>query len=424
MIQFGSHFELAWNYQLIRTHSDGCNFELLVEVRRGAPKFFAPPTFRHKVFSPNYQTTQLSHTQTHNTWKSRIEPASKTKIQCSLPTSLNHLSDLHPFVSFKSRGLCWPISLDIWQSIKVVFGSIDSAFLKSICGSGRKLFSMCQFLWHIHHRCWFCGTTPYFERLWCNYELAVHVKAAASKDAPALQLVPMWMPIWTLSSCGLFTIAGFLFAEQGSTTESVDLDSKTAVSLFMSIYNRHFNIPICLYLAVSVVFSWFCFGKVRRHKKMLDQMTNFDLRNARWAPPPNCWWETSCTSWDEKHPINNEINYMSAGAGFRLSTLCFFSQAFSSETSQPNCCHLRPFFAYPLTKRDDHEPRGSSSQWTGKQCRNIFQRDKIHLVLVMTMCHPPTHPPIKTYWPPMIHWWLAGWLSLFSVDLNGWCFLS
>jgi len=121
----------------------------------------------------------------------------------------------------------------------------------------------------------------YFERLWCNYELAVHVKAAASKDAPALQLVPMWMPIWTLSSCGLFTIAGFLFAEQGSTTESVDLDSKTAVSLFMSIYNRHFNIPICLYLAVSVVFSWFCFGKVRRHKKMLDQMTNFDLRNAR-----------------------------------------------------------------------------------------------------------------------------------------------
>lgn len=120
----------------------------------------------------------------------------------------------------------------------------------------------------------------YFERLWCNYELAVHVKAAASKDAPSLQLVPMWMSIWTLSSCGLFTIAGFLFAEQGSRTESVDLDSP-AVSLFMSIYNQHFNIPICLYLAVSVVFSWFCFGKVRRHKKMLDQMTNFDIRNAR-----------------------------------------------------------------------------------------------------------------------------------------------
>ena len=120
----------------------------------------------------------------------------------------------------------------------------------------------------------------YFERLWCNYELAVHVKAAASKDAPALELVPMWMSIWTLSSCGLFTIAGFLFADQGSSTESVDLDSP-AISLFMSIYNQHFNIPICLYLAVSVVFSWFCFGKVRRHKKMLDQMTNFDLRNAR-----------------------------------------------------------------------------------------------------------------------------------------------
>ena len=245
----------------------------------------------------------------------------------------------------------------------------------------------------------------YFERLWCNYELAVHVKAAASKDAPALQLVPMWMPIWTLSSCGLFTIAGFLFAEQGSTTESVDLDSvDSPVSLFMSIYNRHFNIPICLYLAVSVVFSWFCFGKVRRHKKMLDQMTNFDLRNARWADP-YCWWETSCTSWDEKHPINNEIKYMSAGAGFRLSTLCFSSKHFPLKQVNQIAVILDHFFAYPLTKRDDHEPRGSSSQWTGKQCRNIFQLDKIHLVLVMTMCRPSTTHLSKLIDP---QWFIGG----------------
>lgn len=209
-------------------------------------------------------------------------------------TILVHASGSFSAVAKQSSSLlygilmCWPMAVFV---LTYLFGHLavdqSSFWFDRLCIPQINLWVRAQTLQHVpvfvahSSQMLVLWDDTYFERLWCNYELAVHVKAAASKDAPALQLVPMWMPIWTLSSCGLFTIAGFLFAEQGSTTESVDLDSKTAVSLFMSIYNRHFNIPICLYLAVSVVFSWFCFGKVRRHKKMLDQMTNFDLRNAR-----------------------------------------------------------------------------------------------------------------------------------------------
>ena len=34
-----------------------------------------------------------------------------------------------------------------------------------------------------------------------------------------------------------------------------------------------------------------------------------------------CWWKKSCTTWDVWNPINNGINYLSAGAGFQPSTV-------------------------------------------------------------------------------------------------------
>lgn len=50
---------------------------------------------------------------------------------------------------------------------------------------------------------------------------------------------------------------------------------------------------------------------------------------------------------------------MSAGAGFRLSTLCFSSKPFPLKQVNQIAVILDHFFAYPLTKRGDHEPRGS-----------------------------------------------------------------
>jgi len=39
-----------------------------------------------------------------------------------------------------------------------------------------------------------------------------------------------------------------------------------------------------------------------------------------------CWWKKSCITWDVWNPINNEINYLSTGAGFLPSTVAQFLQ--------------------------------------------------------------------------------------------------
>jgi hypothetical protein len=36
-----------------------------------------------------------------------------------------------------------------------------------------------------------------------------------------------------------------------------------------------------MYLLYAVIASWFCFQKIKRHKRMLDQMAGFQLGNAK-----------------------------------------------------------------------------------------------------------------------------------------------
>jgi len=38
---------------------------------------------------------------------------------------------------------------------------------------------------------------------------------------------------------------------------------------------------------------------------------------------PIILWKKSCTTWDGSYPVNNEINYLSTGAGFLPSTVSF-----------------------------------------------------------------------------------------------------
>ena len=114
----------------------------------------------------------------------------------------------------------------------------------------------------------------YFERLWCNYELSVHAKTAESPRA--MQLVPMWISLWTLSWISLYTILNFLCI--GQKAPPLDLDSRR--SLFSSMVGSNF-VPSYVYLLTAFPFSWFCIQKLKSHKLMLDQMANFDLRNAK-----------------------------------------------------------------------------------------------------------------------------------------------
>lgn len=114
----------------------------------------------------------------------------------------------------------------------------------------------------------------YSSRLWCNYELAVHAKTAASPDA--IKALPVWIPVWTLLLFGFPAILNCLVYE-----ESVSLHPETPLSLFLGWFQTY-TLPESIYsMLIGFPVSWFCLQKLRRHKLMLDQMSDFDLRNAK-----------------------------------------------------------------------------------------------------------------------------------------------
>lgn len=116
-----------------------------------------------------------------------------------------------------------------------------------------------------------------FERLWCNYELAVHAKTS---KAGAFKIVPMWQPMWTLTWLGSWSGVSFLYFIAFFDTELPEFDASSQASLFMSVWNMCFLPPVT-FLVPSIPFSWFCFQKLEQHKSMLDQMSHFDIRNAK-----------------------------------------------------------------------------------------------------------------------------------------------
>eukprot|EP00438_Fugacium_kawagutii_P029950 Skav229968 [mRNA] locus=scaffold327:464779:466616:- [translate_table: standard] len=117
-----------------------------------------------------------------------------------------------------------------------------------------------------------------FERLWCNYELAVHAKTSSAPGA--FKIVPMWQPIWTLTWLGSWSAISYLYFVNFDDTQLPEFDASSQFSLFMSVWNMCF-IPPPVFLVPSIPFSWFCFQKLQQHKSMLDEMSKFDIRNAK-----------------------------------------------------------------------------------------------------------------------------------------------
>ncbi|CAK9071503.1 unnamed protein product [Durusdinium trenchii] len=116
----------------------------------------------------------------------------------------------------------------------------------------------------------------YFDRLWCNYELAVSALTSnSSGELREMHFVPTWAPLWTLSSVA----ATFVLAETYDGTKPM-VDSHSRASLFVSWFNFEFA-PLWTCFVVAIPTAWFCFGKIDGHKLMLDQMESFDFRNAQ-----------------------------------------------------------------------------------------------------------------------------------------------
>eukprot|EP00438_Fugacium_kawagutii_P036478 Skav209705 [mRNA] locus=scaffold36:271303:272928:+ [translate_table: standard] len=120
--------------------------------------------------------------------------------------------------------------------------------------------------------------TTYFQRLWCNYELALHAKSSANTQA--ICVVPTWMPAWVLSSFALLSLS--MLSTAGQTwSESCEGDSIASI-IMANVVNW---LPESSFWAALISFplSWLSIQKVEMHKLMLHQMEHFDFRSAQCA---------------------------------------------------------------------------------------------------------------------------------------------
>eukprot|EP00438_Fugacium_kawagutii_P036479 Skav209706 [mRNA] locus=scaffold36:288758:290383:+ [translate_table: standard] len=121
--------------------------------------------------------------------------------------------------------------------------------------------------------------TTYFQRLWCNYELALHAKSSANTQA--IRVVPTWVPAWVLSSFAIVSVVSISTAGQ---TWSVSCEGDSVAS---AIITNVVNVwlPSSWWWAVLIAFplSWLSIQKVEMHKLMLRQMEHFDFRSAQCA---------------------------------------------------------------------------------------------------------------------------------------------
>lgn len=115
-----------------------------------------------------------------------------------------------------------------------------------------------------------------FERLWCNYELAVHAKTSASSCA--FKLVPIWEPAWNLA--WLASWFAFGCSIDPSQRQLLAWDPSSEWSLFGSFWKTYYVSPVP-FLVASVPCTWLCLQRFKHHKLMLDQMSHFELRDAK-----------------------------------------------------------------------------------------------------------------------------------------------
>ena len=117
----------------------------------------------------------------------------------------------------------------------------------------------------------------YWQRLWCNYEVAICVKASSASASQAIRFVPVWMPLWVLSSFALLTLLCLCCVGQGWCGQ-LDLDS--GLSLMVSYMMN--AVPANVFCGGCCAFPcfWLCTRKLQKHELMLDQMKHFDVRSA------------------------------------------------------------------------------------------------------------------------------------------------
>ena len=114
----------------------------------------------------------------------------------------------------------------------------------------------------------------FFTKLWCIYEVTVRAKKASLEF---LHILPVWESLFDLS-CIAATLAICLTSySTGWRPPSLPKDVGARISLLLPFYVG----PPWLSIFFALPYQCVCSLKIQLHKKMLDQLSSFDFKEAR-----------------------------------------------------------------------------------------------------------------------------------------------
>ena len=112
-------------------------------------------------------------------------------------------------------------------------------------------------------------------KLWCVYEMAIRAKTSTTT---LTDVVPVSLHVWTLVWTGYWILIYLVATVQMKVpvVPKLDLDDFSGCASLLLYYMGE----IGAWPLVAIPNAFICLGKIDSHKRMLDQMASFDLRDA------------------------------------------------------------------------------------------------------------------------------------------------
>lgn len=130
----------------------------------------------------------------------------------------------------------------------------------------------------------------YFERLWCNMEMATFARYSESPEK--MEFVPLWLAPWLLSAV-LLDLLGVEFLRCMEADEATEIITQTGIKmglamlgdsrealLFLEGFLHSFPYFVC-YLPMALPSMLSFKSKIQGHQLMLHQMASFDIKKAK-----------------------------------------------------------------------------------------------------------------------------------------------
>lgn len=160
----------------------------------------------------------------------------------------------------------------------------------------------------------------YFQRLWCQLELATFAKYGSLQK---VNILPLWLAPWLLSALviNLGAASGWNFLWYGLSPDFLYSVVATVQARVPQTLSEPVTSVIIITffggmvgLLASIPWAVACKAKLRSHEKMLDQMANFDCRAAQCTEPADRLLVQQQVQHLFRAPRTQKANHMASSA--------------------------------------------------------------------------------------------------------------